>query len=138
MDSLNVFKLRSHLHVKSSMNNYIVHAMLENASQQQIKHFFISSNGTQIEQGLSGVLLYLPHSWKPSRTSRYCCLPRTFVRGTRKHVSGDTRKLFTTKKACGRQFMKVFIHEMLYLKQFRKFLPVKVPKYSIDEVIVCV
>ena len=91
----------------------------------------------QIEQGPSGVLLYLPHSWKPSQTSRYCRLPRIFVRGMRKCVGGNQKKLFTTGKACGQQFTKLFICEMFYLKQFRKFLHTKVPNYSINKVIVC-
>ena len=51
-------------------------------------------------------------------------------------MGGDQKKLFATEKACRRQFTKVFIREMLYFKQFRRFLPAKVPKYSIDEVIV--
>ena len=79
------------------------------------------SNGTQIEQELSDALLYLPHSWKPSQISRYCLVPRIFVRGTRKRVGGDPKKLFATGKACGRQSTKVFIREMLYFNQFRKF-----------------
>ena len=92
------------------------------------------SNGMQIEQGLSGALLYLLHSCKPLQISWYCCLPRIFVRGMRKRVSGDPKKLFATGKACGRQSKKVlFASEMLY--EFRKFSPAKVPKYSIDEVI---
>ena len=51
-------------------------------------------------------------------------------------MGGDQKKLFATKKACGRQSTKLFIREMLYFKQFRKLLPAKVPKYSMDEVIV--
>ena len=85
------------------------------------------SNGAQIEQGLFGALLYLPHSWKPSRISQYCRLRRIFVRGTRKRVSSDPKKLFATGKVCGRQSTKVFICKMLYFNLFRKFSPAKVP-----------
>ena len=94
------------------------------------------SNGTQIEQGLSGALLYLPHSWKPSRISRYSWLPQIFVQGTRKRVGGDPKKFFATGKVYGLQSTKVFFRKMLYFNQLRRFPPEKVPKYSIDEVIV--
>ena len=51
-------------------------------------------------------------------------------------MGGDPKKLFATGKACGWQSTKGFIHEMLYFNQFRRFSPTKVPKYSIDKVIV--
>ena len=53
-------------------------------------------------------------------------------------MGGDPKKLFATGKACGRQSTKVFIREILYFNQFRKFSPAKVPKYSSDKVIVSV
>ena len=114
-----------------------VECMLRSKTQVDKDKAFLQrkSNRTKIEQGLSGALLYLPHSWKPSRISRYCRLPWIFVRGMRKRVGGP-KKLFATGKVCGRQSTKVFICEMLYFNQLRKFSPGKVPKYSLNEVIV--
>ena len=122
------------LGVKSTMKNYVLLFIITNQactlqctrrSKTQVdsdKAFLQwESNGTQIEQGLSGTLLFLPHSWKPSRISRYCRLPRIFVWGTRKRVGGNPKKFFATGKACGRQSTKLLFTKCSILTNWESF-----------------
>ena len=82
--------------------------------------------------GLSGALLY----YRIAGNLREFCTPQIFVRGTRKCVGGNPKKKFVTGKACGRQSMEVLFAKCSIFNQFRKFSYAKVPKYSIDKVIV--
>ena len=125
------------LYIKESSVHSWVHATLETQVDNNKAFLWRKSTERKWSRDFIWRTAVFTFCRKLSQFSQYCRHPRIFVRGTKKRVDGNPKKVIPNRESVWAAIHGSFIREMLYLNQFRKFSAAKVPKYSIDKVIVC-